>query len=591
MKHSEGESERQINGLRRRDVDSDEDDEEEDDEDDEDISKSGSSDYESEDEEIDNSKPYARIVQRLDLPLGTVVNHLAFPTLPQLTRARIHLLAPALLRRKLVVALACADNSIRLLTLPLKPPSSSLLTGEHLQYNPSLWTPGHGTWGEELVTIPGAHQSLPKGVTITLAPQILTRSKEHEDVDDDSMSETDAETGYDVLLASHSADLSGIFLIHRIPVSVDGATIETSPGNVTHWRRRPLASPATKIDFSVPESSSSSTPRVLVAESKGQVRIFDCCSPQASGQGSWVVTLHSPVTSISTRPLTPVLDARWVLSGKAILILTSTGEWGIWDISSSNSSRGIAGSQPTPFAISGKIGSPIANTAVSRNTSARPASTSQLAPMTPGTRKMRQEALFGGSTSSLSNRGGISVKVATGPTLSAESDESITIWHGNSAVLLPSLRTFWQTKFGGAGSTFSSGTTGIFRELPTVAHSAELRVAVSALPNSDSTSVTSAKQAEFLVAAERSLTILTTPLPERQERGRNLLSTQTNAISEAQDSSLRTDNDQMLLDQGELGVAGLDRMLAGMDRPPVDIWSPTPTDRRRGVARKRVGFR
>ena len=558
-------------------------------------------------EEYDASQPYAAIIQRLDLPLGTAVLHLSFPRLPQLSNPESYSLAPSLLRHKLVVALACADNSVRLVTLPLAPPSPSLVFGKKLRDDPSLSTAGRGTWGEELVTISGAHQSLPKGVAVAFAPHSVTRDEE--EVGEDTMDDESVHSGYDVLLASHSADLSGMLLIHRIPVLGEGETIETSVGKTTLWRSRSLASPASSIDLYVsPSSSSSQTPRVLVAESSGPVRVYECCSPQAPDQGRWAITMYPPVSANMT-PFATTLDARWVLAGRAVAALTPNGEWGIWDISLGNPSRKIPGSKPTPFTISGRIGSAIPNTASSKSTTQRPEPKSQLAPMTPSTRKIRQEALFGSNSTSVSNRGGISIQLhpSSSSALSAEGDESLTIWHDDNIAHLPSLRIHWQSKFKGAGGNMFAATSaaGQLRDVAPVTHSAEFRTAVSALPRTDESASSTvstagtAKKPDILVAAERSLTILAAPLAEkdrREESAPRLLPAQANALLQPRSSARALvrgeDNgggeDQMLLDQGELDVGGLDRLLAGMgqrqQQPGGGAWSPTPTEgRSRGL--------
>ena len=542
-----------------------------------------------EEEDFDASRPYADITQRLDLPIGSAVLHLAFPPLPQLAKPERHPFSPSLLQRKLVVAFACADNSVRLLTLPLTPPSPSLVSSKRLFDESSRCMAGRGTWGEELVTISGAHQSLPKGVSVAFVRCAITRADEEDS--EDSMDDDGEKTGYDILLASHSADLSGLVLIHRIPVIEDGTAIETSLSEVDLWRSRPLATPASSIDLYVSPSSASSqsspSPRLVVGESNGPVRIFECCSSNAPDQGSWTSTLYPPISLPRSGHTRTVVDARWVLGGKAVAVLTSEGEWGLWDISMRGSARMIPGSKPTPFAISGRVGSSIKNTAGSKNSVSSNEPKSQLAPMTPSTRKVRQEALFGVSKdNTISNRGGISLKYIRNSPLGGDGDESMTLWHDTSAFTIPSLRSHWQMKFvKGGGSYFNSGAAGQIQNFPTVDLGGELRVAVSTFPKDDSFSTTNSKQVEVLVAGERSLTILAPP-PSAQEETTTtaLVPVEAKALLQIQprESIQPHAADQMLLDHGELDVQGLDRVMMDMGgTAPVGIWSPTPTEKRR----------
>ena len=541
-------------------------------------------------EEFDASRPYADIIQRLELPIGSTVLHLAFPSLPQLEKPERYALAPSLLQRKLVVALGCADNSVRLLTLPLSPPSPSLVSSKRLFDDPSRCTAGRGTWGEELVTISGAHQSLPRGVSIAFASRTITR--DDDEVSDDSMDDEEWKKGYDILLASHSADLSGLVLIHRIPIAQNGASVETALSKIALWRSRPLASPASAIDLYVsPSSASAQSPRLLVAESKGPIKLFDCCSSNIPDQGCWTLTLYPPLSPTRSSRIRAVVDARWVLGGKAITVLTSEGDWGIWDISLRGNARMIPGSNPTPFAISGRVGSSIKSNAGAKASAPSIEPKSQLAPMTPGTRKARQETLFGGQDNTTSNRGGISIKYIRNSPLSGEGDESMTIWHDTNVFTIPSLRAHWQMKFvkGGGGGYFNSAAAGQIRNLPSVDLGGELRVAVSTFPNDDSFSTQTSKQLEVLVAGERSLTILAPPPPAGDETMTTSLApvqASTRVQQQPRESIQPHVSDQMLLDHGELDVQGLDRIMMDMDgAAPVGIWSPTPTEKRR------IGFR
>jgi hypothetical protein len=508
-----------------------------------------------EEQEPDEVGSFLPIIQKLEIPFGTAVTHIAFPRLPQISKPQMHPLAPGLLQQKLVVALACADNSVRLLTLPLTPPSPAQVSSKKIRDNILSTAIGYGTWGEELVTLPNAYQSLPRGVALAFAPRELTR--------DDADSEDEKE-GFDVLVASHAADIAGVLSVHRIPVKSKGHGIDTRPGKTVLWRSKLLSSPACSIDILV---SSQTTPKVLIAESRGAVRIFECVTGQLSDPGKWAFSLFAHSMRIAEGHTDSILCARWVMNGHAIIVLTVEGEWGIWNISASGS-KGISGASPTPFTISGRVGT-VATSTAPKSSNERPEVRSQLAPMTPSTRKIRQEALFLGKTDAVSKRGGISIKITSGSITAGEGDESLVIWHGDNVINLPSLRTHWQNKFKGPGSVFTTSANGHVREITPVSLHGELRVAVSAFPTDESSSISSSKQLDVLVVGERSLVILAASLAPKDTYSKGLTPPQ------------RQTSDKSYLSQGLLDIDSIDRMLDHMEGSALRQGSPTPKDKKR----------
>ena len=494
-------------------------------------------------EDIDPSAPYSPIIQKLDLPLGTAILHIAFPRLPQLSRPQAHPLAPAFLQDKMVIALACADNSIRVLTLPLRPPSTALLSSKMLRNDVTLAFAGNRTWGEELVTLPNAHQSLPKGVSIVFAPAAMFQ---------DNMAKTEGRNeGFVVLLASHSADLSGMLHIHQIRLNKKGQGLDTVPGRARLWRSIPISAPAASIDMFV-STNSLQSPRVLVAELTGAVRIFECLTGQVPDMGRWSLSLFCPPVDHILNHSQTVISARWVLGGQAIAVLNVEGEWGIWDVSSISGGRTVSGNMPTPFTISGRVGNAITTTSAQKSSNSKPEARSSLAPMTPSTRKARQDVLFSGKSESSSIRGGISLKISAGSITASDGDESILFWHGERVVVIPSLLMHWRNKFRGPGSIFTSSANGHIREIAPVALPGELRTAVTAFPMEESSSVSNMRQLDILIAGERSFTILAAPLIPKE-------STDLALVHERD-----RDDDQTLLGRGQLSVDGLDRMLDTM---------------------------
>ena len=545
-------------------------DEEEDDDDESKQSDNGEPDFTDEVEEFDPAKPYMSIIQHLDLPLETPVLHLAFPRLPQLSHPRKHPLSPPLLQHKMVVAVTCADNSIRLLTLPLKPPSPASKSRSELREDPTLCHAGHGSWGEELVTIQevGCHQSLPRGVAVGIMPQALQLDDEEEGPSRDEP--TEAPQLFDILLASHSADLSGLLLLHKIPVSEDGMFLEPDASENLLWRFQPLSSRASTIDLWLPTNTTQiQVPRVLVAEANGAVKIFECFSESSPDRGAWSLSMYPGCATGVNYDRRLVLDARWALGGRAVIVLTADGEWGIWDISPAKGSNGISGGVPTKFAINGWITGPGLTGTRPKSSNAKTGTKTQLAPMTPSTRKVRQEALFSGHStkSSISMQGGISIHV-TDPSISnKEEDESLVIWHDNRIITIPSLRTHWQNKFKTSNSLFSNGASGQIRDIPDLDLRGEFRTSVSAFPAEDSLSSLKSKQPDILISGERSIGIIAVPL----------------------EPSRPTVVDYKKLAARELDVNGLDRMLDSMANGsgPLVAGDESPS----AGKRRKVGFK
>ena len=532
--------------------------------------------FEDEEEEVDPSKPFQPIIQHLDLPLGTAVLHLSFPRLPYLSHQAPAQLSPKLLRERLVLAVGCSDCTVRILTVPLSPPSPQSKARPELREKIDMSYAGQGAWDEQMITIPNTlgHRNPPAGVRVAFSLRTAIAAGEAAiDGDDDDGDDGDDinenhEDEWDLILASHSADLNGTFLVHRIPVTEDGFWLEEEvPDNQILWRSQQLAAPAVSMDLHVSTHADQPRyPRILLGERNGAVRIFDCCSASGREQGSWALSLY-PALQTSAEGVTQhkrLLDAAWVFSGKAVTVLAVDGEWGIWNISYETTNTAsaakknlvISGGSHTKFTLSGWIGSTPVSGSASKASSTREQKTSNLAPMTPGTRRVRQEALFTGSTprSSFSTSGGIGV-YNTGKTYGGkEDDETVVFWHGDKISMIASVQAYWQNKIKGSGNLFGTGLSGQLRDIANVNLSGERRTAVSIFPVDEglSASGVAPKQPEILISGERSFVVVAPPLsgPEVSSTHR----TPHKTVIE----------DQELLAHGELDVDGMDRILEGM---------------------------
>lgn len=575
--------------------------------------------FEDDEDEYDPTEPYQTIVQTLDLPLGTEVLHISFPQMPPDFDPTIGSV-PKILSQNLVIAAACSDCSIRLITLPLCPPSPTSKARPELRSNTSLGNAGNGMWGEQMVVIPSniGHQSIPCGVSITFSAH-GTGDAAMDDNGEDGESDSRARStqrassrgrsrsrsqqagngDWDLLVASYSSELSGVLLIHRLAISVDRHGSSTlSADHIVPWRTKYLPSPAASISFSSALFPSRRHMRLLVAEMSGAVRVYEPLATPSAADGEWLVSLYSGFENhpIGIPKRRTIIDSRWVLGGKAIIVLLVDGEWGIWDPESAGpkpkdqlgQSRGSSKSSSfADFAIGGWVGQAASST-LPKSSSGKTDSKSRLAPMTPHTRKVRQDALFSGPTSRSDThgvRGGITVIPIDGHSSNSRADdETVLLWYGNSIITIPSLITHWQNKVTGSGNLFGTGARGQVKEFNTVNLGGELRNGVAIIPKhpntKDAATSTSDPQLDIIVTGETRLVIVAAPLSEPEP---------TNTFPLAEQPAVA---DQRLLARGELDVGGMERILASMANGDSN---PVASQRSRQgtngtVPKRKVGF-
>jgi len=376
--------------------------------------------FEDDEAEIDASKPFPPILQHIDLIFGTAATRLA---------------ASAALKDRIVFAAACADSSIRLVSLPLTPPSPARKAAKGNK---------PGKWGETVITLSG-FSTPADAISMTYVKK------------DDEKARSEGS----LLLASHSGEVSGLLLLHKVPILTitkgGKTTYQLSKDHTTPFQTQYLSTPASSIDFN------HSTSTLLLASKTGTIRLY---SPLIA-EGSWLLTLHTPFlkSEISTFPSRkPILDAKFVLGGKSLLLLLSDGEWGVWDLESAGpgASKSILGGQTikggalTPFNLSGYISSSSLTT--SKSTSRPSLPTSKFAPMTPATRRTVDPALFS-SRSGHAASGGLSVVTLPKTSTTSPPDERVALWLEDAYAVIPSLRAFWDAQlrrggnlFGGAGA-------------------------------------------------------------------------------------------------------------------------------------------
>ncbi|KAI9822379.1 MAG: hypothetical protein M1827_000098 [Pycnora praestabilis] len=597
--------------------------------------------YEDDEEEFDPSEPYPPILQDLNLMFGTDVLHLSFLNLPSEK-------LPPIFSHKLVVAVACADCTVRIITLPLTPPSPASKAQKDLRSNDGFGNVESGRCGEQVLILGNntGHRTIPNGVSMSITPRhnpIRDSADMDEDEDDDNPShpvssgirpsasrsrsrirQSTEENEWDLLLASHSPEISGLLLLYRIPIITEISESKTehliSTEHILPFQTQYLPSPASNISFNPSLYPARRHPHLLVTDTKGGVRIYECFPPQSrdrssSGQrssvqerpdveqGSWLISLYPGFESSKQPGSTPnglgrrkqIVNAQWCLGGKGVIVLLSDGEWGVWDIEGAGPGAkkgplqgegnrlGVQGGALTQFSIRGQVdGSLAESSTLGRSSTSESKTSSKLAPMTPGTRRVREEVLFSGPSAGITSfsQAGICVTRTAGQGPNKQEDEALLFWHEGNVVALPSMLAYWQKEInggGGSGSLFTSGRRDRPSRIDGLNLYGELNNGVDQFPqvlpnNAD----TAPSQPEILVALEHRLVILMTArrAPSRSE---NMFQQQPEEKSPV---------DQQLLARGELDVSGMDRMLASMANGD----QRNGTTRNGAIGKRKVGF-
>lgn len=596
-----------------------------------DANDDGAPEYEDEMDEIDPSSPYQSVLTYLDVVLGVSTTKIAVIPLP----AELEDGLPQILSTHITVLVACADLSLRLIAIPLDPRRD--FAGEIRQ-----------------ITISGenAHQDLISAVALT----VTAISSEQQDSQQDraaSRSRTrdaaDAKTvasgpqHWCLMLASTSATGTGILLIHQIPIDSSGRFSEDVEDRKP-IQRRCLRIPllTCRIAFNTSVYPSRRHLNLLVASADGSaVKVYQAApqphanrkrrgsaattdsaistshtSKRATSDNKVLINLMLPYHQPSSQELYPrrkrVLDAQWILHGRAIMTLLDDGEWGIWDLDAAGPTNptsannlvkgqgnvsGIQGGSLTKFALRGSVVSGSATAKKSSTVgSSKLTANPSLAPMTPHTRKTRSEGLFQGQQAHGSEDirsvhfayGSLAVSVQPGETISQKSyDESVLINFESVNVLIPSIQAYWRSGANNRGVFDGAGTARptILPQLQTAGE--ELRK-VYLIPGDKAHAslglfASTKLSRDFLAVTPSRLILFVAPLVEAA----------THTLGSSIPMRLLSDSsqgkDQMLLSSGELDVDGMDRILDSMANSRT-LPTQDSTTSSNGFGRRSVGF-
>ncbi|CAI6338830.1 unnamed protein product [Periconia digitata] len=528
-----------------------------------------------EEEELDLDHPFPPVIQHINLSLRTDVLHVAVPPIAPASELLSAGTTPPIFANKLVFAVACADFTVRIITLPLNPPSNVAK---------DRTSPSKSLYGEEVATIPAyaGHQDIPRGVSMTWTARDASSRKPSQvdemDVDTVEGNASNKQTtqndgdapamssdNFDLLLASHSSELGGLLKLWRFNLTKTSVQMD---GPVSPSHTLTLQKPATKVTFNTAQYPKARHTQLLIADKSGAVRIFDLSAERKMRAGTRLAKSGAFVASFKTgfehakanappalAGRKPVLDAAWISDGHHIIALLSDGEWGVWDIDRSGPSPPA---DPSVFSLRGFVG-----TSDSERASSGPASPksrsgrSSLVPMTPNTRRRKEETLFHGTsptTTSIPTNGGISVASLTAAH-HEHVEDSVVIWYGSEIHRITDLAKFWKRTASAANGTSMSGS-GLSR-IQDVSLFNESITSVGQF----STTTQEARMAvprDVVVSGEHRLVILANA---PQSGGKNLMGLFTG--EQAEDEETRK-TDRALLARGELDLGGMDRLLDDM---------------------------
>ncbi|KAF7857854.1 uncharacterized protein EAF02_011221 [Botrytis sinoallii] len=533
--------------------------------------------FEDEEEEIDPRRPYPSILQTLDLQFGTDVLHISLLPSSTLKADGTPWRGIDPLKQKIVFTAACGDNTVRLITLPLTPPSPLSKDRDEFRLTPATANVGNGKWGETMIILTG-HQKTSDGITMT----VDFEGKQASTKDD---SNTASET--QIIVASHSKEITGLLQLWRIPLPMPPSSTTVPPFQSVY-----MLSPAVSISFN-PSFSEHHSSHLLVADNLGTCRIYNYRllvnpseDPESAiaEQGSWLISLYpgfknnkadsqaSHKNTYSGFGRKSIVDAKWVYGGKAVLVLLSDGEWGVWDVNGvgPGAKRGVLGQQSikggsrSEFSLTGYVEG--ATKSNSKTTGPPQISQSKFAPMTPGTRKTTD--LFSNKIQPTGPvRGKISVLEIPSVASHLAFEESILFWLGDSYTLIPSLSKYWS-----ANPRKGQSSTNIFNTSPgsrpikleNVDLLGERCISIEQAPKSSISPHTRSEiPSDIFIIGEHRYIIFIGGKSVAPKPNQNAYALQL--VQREDEDEQMTDDRMIAVGSGELDVNDIDRALARME--------------------------
>ena len=586
--------------------------------------------FEKEEDEIDPLAPYHDIIRYIDIPLGAAGLRVATPHIVKDIVQAPPESWPSIYLERIVIAVACADSSIRVISAPLDPPAPEFQDVSTMDIH--------------ILKIfgPNSHQDSISDIAITHAP--IAPSEEDRDGQPVPRSQTRSQSKqrtseidgqqWSLLVASISCTGTGLLLVHQFPLQSKNK-ISTNPEHSLPIRRQYLRSSSlgARLAFNTsPCPAERHTSLLITLPASSCVKLFQVCPTysrerrgstatvdsgsstrssrtSSTDRGKFLITFLPPFVQDNTAVIPRrkrVLDAQWIVGGRAVVALLEDGEWGIWDLEAvgptsstaggnlirgQGNLSGIHGGSLTKFAVRSNISPSTDTKKKSKNIQTQPTSGS-LAPMTPSTRRIRSENLFQGGKGDLNPSGSQlhsgSIYVEECPS-NRPNDDSITISYASENVYISSILSFWKS---------DTKPT----RLPTVRLGGQQQRSFSLLHTSNNQNNPSpglfglgTRAPDFLIQTNQRLILSVSSLTGPSATVDTATQTQ---IQMRPFDSLPQPSDQTLLASGELDIDGMDRILDDMggtnkpkpmnlfnksvgfriDDDDVDMGSPTPAN-------------
>ncbi|KAF4556281.1 Hypothetical protein D9617_1g081570 [Elsinoe fawcettii] len=513
--------------------------------------------FDSDEEDVDDEHPYPAIIQDLEIQLQSPILHMAVVPIPPENHMRDENDVPALFKNQIVAAIACEDGSAKVISLPLDPPSAT--------------TKRKGKLGLRTCELETSANDLIRGLSMTWiisgsTEKARSTSRARQTRHSAKRPSAAAQpSGKDLLVALATSDLSGSLNFYSIPISANGPDQHLAHPSASAFHSTYLEAPTTSMSFNPSSATVARHTQLLLSDISGNIDVHDVFPDAESRPSSRSGNQPKPSPRLTLRLSTPyttspdssvpalshrkrVLSAVWVLSGLSLLVLLEDGTLGLFALNSSPPTNIRSHPSPLAFAASAFIGNEPEQAPATFDRPKR----AQLAPMTPNTRRSKSEGLFSGPPSGPSHapHGGIAVR--TSNSLHGTNDDTAVVFYNTRVYTIPSIREWWSRNAPREGPSLHG--TGM-QDLGGLDLGNEIITSVHILPGHKSDEPTvlgaNALQGDIVVVGEYRTHHIST------------IRQKTPTLFDREESPTRVD--RRLLEQGELGVDGLDRMLDSME--------------------------